>query len=489
MLGMLSYAQTVNLTFTARDTNNRYVRLDGVVIDNLTQGWQETLYWPDTILTMTLATGVDNVVRESNHSPLQLSQNTPNPFDGVTYANLVLPELGNVMVEITDISGHIVGAKKFLPLQKGTHQLRITLSTSGVYFLTARQNGQVVSVKMVNHGQGGANHIDIVGNVGTQFIASESNPLPPTGSLNENVGMQFIASESNKTQKSPKNVTNNPFAMGDQMTYVGYATINNEEEASYSIEQAQDSSQTLVLLFNVAMGVEDGQPCPGTSTVTDYDGNVYNTVKIGNQCWMRENLRTTHYADGTFIPVDSNPQISVGLYCVNPPYRYAPNGDTNNVSIYGWLYNWYAVMNGENSSYANPSGVQGVCPEGWHVPGFYEWDELGLYVKQQSAFVCGDTNLNVGKSLAAAELWDSFEGPCCIGNTVTTNNATGFSALPAGFFQAGSFSQFGREARFSSSSNRWEDVILIRNLYHDQTDLAVYFSYANDGISVRCVRD
>ena len=467
MLGMLSYAQTVNLTFTACDTNNRYVRLDRVVIENLTQGWQETLYWPDTILTMTLATGLDDVVRESNHLPLQLLQNTPNPFEGTTYTTLALAKSGDVSVEITDVAGRIVETHNITSLQKGIHQLCITLSTSGVYFLTARQNGQVVSVKMVNHGQGGANHIDIVGNVGTQFIVSESN----------------------KTQKSPKNVTNNPFAMGDQMTYVGYATINNEDVASYSIEQAQDSSQTLVLLFNVATGVEDGQPCPGTPTVTDYDGNVYNTVKIGNQCWMRENLRTTHYADGTFIPVDSNPQISVGLYCVNPPYRYAPNGDTNNVSIYGWLYNWYAVMNGENSSYANPSGVQGVCPEGWHVPGFYEWDELGLYVKQQSAFVCGDTNLNVGKSLAAAELWDSFEGPCCVGNTVATNNATGFSALPAGFFQAGSFSQFGREARFSSSSNRWEDVILIRNLYHDQTDLAVYFSYANDGISVRCVRD
>lgn len=467
MLGMLSYAQTVNLTFTACDTNNRYVRLDRVVIDNLTQGWQETLYWPDTILTMTLATGLDDVIRESNHLPLQLLQNTPNPFDGTTYTTLILAKSGDVSVEITDVAGRIVETHNITSLQKGIHQLRITLSTSGVYFLTARQNGQVASVKMVNHGKGGASHIDIVGNVGTQFIASETN----------------------KTQKSPKSVTNNPFVMGDQMMYVGYATINNEEVASYSIEQAQDSTQTLVLLFNVATGVEDGQPCPGTPTVTDYDGNVYNTVKIGNQCWIRENLRTTHYADGTFIPVDSNPQISVGLYCVNPPYRYAPNGDTNNVSIYGWLYNWYAVMNGENSSYANPSGVQGVCPEGWHVPGFYEWDELGLYVKQQSAFVCGDTNLNVGKSLAAAELWESFEGPCCVGNTVTTNNATGFSALPAGFFQAGSFSQFGREARFSSSSNRWEDVILIRDLYHDQTDFAVYFSYANDGISVRCVRD
>ena len=191
MLGMLSYAQTVNLTFTACDTNNRYVRLDRVVIDNLTQGWQETLYWPDTILTMTLATGLDDVIRESNHLPLQVLQNTPNPFDGTTYTTLILAKSGDVSVEITDVAGRIVETHNITSLQKGIHQLRITLSTSGVYFLTARQNGQVASVKMVNHGKGGANHIDIVGNVGTQFIASETN----------------------KTQKSPKSVTNNPFVI------------------------------------------------------------------------------------------------------------------------------------------------------------------------------------------------------------------------------------------------------------------------------------
>ena len=468
MFGMLSYAQTVNLTFTACDTNNRYVRLDRVVIDNLTQGWQETLYWPDTILTMTLATGVDNVVRESNHLPLQLLQNTPNPFEGTTYTTLILAKSGDVSVEITDVAGRVVETRNIASLQQGTHQLRITLSTSGVYFLTVRQNGQVASIKMVNGGKGGANHIDIVGNVGTQFIASETN----------------------KTQKSPKSVTNNPFVMGDQMMYVGYATINSEEVASYSIEQAQDSSQTLVLLFNVATGVEDGQPCPGTPTVTDYDGNVYNTVKIGNQCWMRENLRTTHYADGTFILADSTPQSSTNpMGPNNSPYRYAPDGDTNNVVVYGWLYNWHAVMYDDSTSYHNPSGVQGVCPDGWHVPSYTEWEELETCVKEQSVFVCGDTNMNVGKAFAAPGLWESYEGTCCVGNMMATNNATGFSALPAGIFQAGVFSGFGQEACFASSSNRWGDVILTRDLYYNRPNFTLEYCYINDGISVRCVRD
>ena len=88
----------------------------------------------------------------------------------------------------------------------------------------------------------------------------------------------------------------------------------------------------------------------GTSTVKDYDGNVYNTVPIGNQCWMKENLRTTHYSNGASITLGTS-------YGVSTPARYYPNHDSANVGSYGYLYNWAAVMNGAASSGANPSKV------------------------------------------------------------------------------------------------------------------------------------
>jgi len=91
----------------------------------------------------------------------------------------------------------------------------------------------------------------------------------------------------------------------------------------------------------------------------DYDGNSYEVVRIGNQIWMAENLKSLHYTDGSPI---------TGVY--------AFNDDENNVDDYGRLYTWTAIMNGMSSSSSNPSGIQGVCPDKWHLPGDAEWMEL-----------------------------------------------------------------------------------------------------------------
>ena len=141
-------AQTVTLTFTGRDASNQYVPLNRVVVSNLTRGWQDTLFWPDTVLVMTDQTGIDDFVTDGFH----LSQNNPNPFNGTTYVNLNVTEPGEVSLVMTDISGRIVGANHYSPLQLGIHEIRITLSSAGIYFLTARQNGMTSSVKMVNIG-------------------------------------------------------------------------------------------------------------------------------------------------------------------------------------------------------------------------------------------------------------------------------------------------------------------------------------------------
>ena len=466
LLCLSFYAQTVTLTFTARDTNDHYVQLDRVVINNFTEGWQETLYWPDTVLTMQVEMGIGDV--ETFHeTSLQLSQNSPNPFSGTTYATLMLPEAGDVLVEITDVNGRIVETHGRASLQAGTHQLRVTLSTAGVYFLTVRMNGQSSSIKMVNQGNGGKDEIVITSNVWTPFMASAS-PNP---------------------KGAPKGLSTNPFHLGDQMMYVGYATVNGEEVASFSVEQTQNESQTIMLRFAISHSAPDGQPCLGAPTVTDIDGNVYNTVQLGNQCWMRENLRTTRFANGDSILIDPNPVSLNYMQEVNlNPYRYVPNNDSSNVLVYGYLYNWSALMRGDSCSYAVPSGVQGICPDGWHVPSFYEWEELRICVTEQNAFICGDTNINVGKSLAAADYWDLCEEACCVGNNQSSNNATGFSACPAGIYHNGTWSEFGQHACFASTSDRW-DWIMSYDLYYDKVYVRVFLHPKNDGLSVRCIRD
>ncbi len=109
----------------------------------------------------------------------------------------------------------------------------------------------------------------------------------------------------------------------------------------------------------------------GTS-VSDYEGNEYGVVQIGNQIWMTENLKTTHYADGIAIPLVTynTAWANLGDNNTDDAYCYYNN------SQYGALYIWAAAMNGAVSSTANPGGIQGACPDGWHLPSDAEWAEL-----------------------------------------------------------------------------------------------------------------
>lgn len=222
--------------------------------------------------------------------------------------------------------------------------------------------------------------------------------------------------------------------------------------------------------------------CGDPNNLTDYDGNTYNSVRIGTQCWMKENLRTTHYADGTSIPL----VMSAGTYS-SYAYRYYPNNDSNTVNDYGYLYNWTAVMNGATSSETNPSGVQGICPTGWHVPSNTEWNQLCNTLRNQSEYLCNNNTSNIAKAVASPTGWGTSTTECAVGNMPDANNVAGFGAMPAGYMNA-SFSNFGYYARFwttkisSSSATAYY-------LYNTSADI-FYTTYSRSyAASVRCIRD
>ena len=192
----------------------------------------------------------------------------------------------------------------------------------------------------------------------------------------------------------------------------------------------------------------------GTSKMYDIDGNEYTTVKIGNQCWMKENLRTTRYADGGTI-YKGGINDSSATY----GYRYSPTNDDANVSIYGYQYNKAAVMHGASSSATSASNVQGVCPENWHMPSNAEWEEMLNAVSNTSQYYCGSSTSNtqyyfygIAKALAAQNYWDYSNSSCSPGYNSYNNNATGFSALPASFHSKYTNSATGKEAYFWSST-------------------------------------
>ena len=221
------------------------------------------------------------------------------------------------------------------------------------------------------------------------------------------------------------------------------------------------------------------------NAVSDIDGNSYDAVQIGNQVWMAENLRTTRYADGTTIPLGTSTSTITS-------YRYNPNNNANNVPTYGYLYNWLAVMHGESSSESNPSGVQGICPNGWHVPSDAEWTQLTNYMMTQPAYMASGNADHLAKALAATWGWNITSYTDAPSDNPSTNNATGFSALPAGFYGAYcgnyDYGAFGYGAFFWSATE-YDDgyVAYARRLYYAD----VYRSgYSEDyGFSVRCVRD
>lgn len=234
---------------------------------------------------------------------------------------------------------------------------------------------------------------------------------------------------------------------------------------------------------------ENGHEYPSTANVIrnavkDIDGNKYDAVRIGNQVWMAENLKTTHYADGTEISLGN--QVSD-----SQAYRYYPMGLESYVKSYGYLYNWAAVMHGESGTEANPSEVQGICPEGWHVPSHAEWQELTTYLKSHSIYTSNGNTDHIAKAICATWGWGDCSEEDAPGNILTTNNASGFSAVPAGTVdQSGQVGGLGTEAEFWSST----DFLGVPNAvfcgvyyYIPRVNVGNLDKY--EGLSVRCVQD
>lgn len=209
------------------------------------------------------------------------------------------------------------------------------------------------------------------------------------------------------------------------------------------------------------------------------DGQEYQIVKIGEQWWMAENLKATKYSDSTAIPRVDGTSGWVALGYADKAYCYYDNSTTNG-DIYGALYTWAAAMNGAATSNMNPSGIQGVCPTGWHIPSITEFAELANYVND-----IGDPSISGGllKETGTSH-W--------VGPNQGATNSTGFTALPSGNRDpSGGFGRLGRNAYFFSSSQSESDSIQAWILFlgYDFSTLILKTHGIEYGVPVRCVKD
>jgi len=211
-------------------------------------------------------------------------------------------------------------------------------------------------------------------------------------------------------------------------------------------------------------------------TVTDLDGNVYHTVTIGTQIWMTENLKTTLYNDGTAIPSVTDDKAWWNL--TTPGYCWYNNDAATYKNTYGALYNWYSVNTGK------------LAPTGWHVPSDAEWTTLENYLTANGYNNDGSTSGNYfAKSLSATTSWDINTGTSTIGNDLSKNNRTGFSALPGGARNGIWFFNAGAHGYWWSSSEYFYGVAWVRGLNYDGSGMDLDNCYETYGFSVRCVKD
>ncbi len=220
--------------------------------------------------------------------------------------------------------------------------------------------------------------------------------------------------------------------------------------------------------------------------VTDYDGNVYNTVLIGYQCWMKENLKTTHYADGISIPYVPNEYVWSYQSYSDKAYCYL-NNDTSNASTFGALYTWAAVMNGETSNNSVPGTVQGICPTGWRVPSDEEWKILegevdsSFYYPHTEWDQTGYRGTDAGHNLKTTTAWT---------NNGNGSDSYGFSAYPSGTrSNSGSYSSIGETAGWWTCTQAGSNDAYSRELYSTSSQAYRTSPYQDFGKSVRCIRD
>ena len=430
MTGAMGQKQSFELTFTAID-NAVYIQLDSIKVMNCTHLSDTVLYWPDTTLTYEITPGdlllyigyamsyPVGVHSFSNRlTQFHLFQSYPNPVRDQAVISLSLPSKGSVNIKIADIRGRVT-LNFDRELKEGTHSFIFHPGDERVYILTTRWNGITQSIKILTEGP----------------ISGKTCRLEYIGIENGNPALkQSLAATNLVVQES--GILDTP---GTNKTYT----------------------------FQFATNI----PCPGTPTV-EYEGQVYKTIQIFSQCWLKESLNV-----GTMIPVTQEMSNNSVIE------KYCYNNEVDSCTKYGGLYQWDEMM-----QYTTTQGVQGICPSGWHLPTDEECKVLEGAVDSQ--YGIGDPEwddlytrgFDAGTNLKTTSGWN-------YGGNGT--DLFGFSGLPDGNrFSNGYFSNVGFLGYWWSSTEydniyAWSRYLSCYNWGVSRRNL---FSKGN-GFSVRCLRD
>jgi uncharacterized protein (TIGR02145 family) len=344
----------------------------------------------------------------------------PNPMSEQSTLIFNASDYGIAVIGVVDLSGKTVYQISTM-LSPGVNSFRISGISQGLYFVKVTGKNYFYSAKLISQSM-------LQSEAGIKYVSSVKNT--PGNQL-----------------KSSAATIDMPYTDGDQLLFKGISGIYSTIVADVPV-----SSKTITFNFVAC---------------TDTGNNNYSIVKIGTQVWMAENLKVGIRIDGIQEQTNNN---TIEKYCYN--------NDVNNCNTYGGLYQWNEMM-----QYVTTSGVQGICPSGWHIPTDAEWTVLTSFLGDG---VAGGKMKSTGTVEAGTGLWHSP-------NTGATNES-GFTAVPAGHrFINGSFYSIGDNGNWWSSSARaaWSYTFnaWYRTLHSNYNNESRNYGYKNYGFSVRCVRD
>ncbi|HNQ66816.1 MAG TPA: FISUMP domain-containing protein [Bacteroidales bacterium] len=378
-----SYSQDVVIYVQAKHENTP-VELDTIIIENLNNGSIASLYdlpIEHTNYEINLSQGAEvNYISQNFVSDADLKVLT-NEI-GFCSFTVFSDKSNRLKAELFDIKGQLLFETNSTT-NEGLNTYDFFNGYSGLGILKITSLTGVYSIKIVGNGD-----------YGTSLINRES--------------------QENNVLSSSKSVKSEfTYNIGDTIKITAKKT--NYHSNTIVIKPENDENYKIYISC----------PCAEVPTVTDYDGNIYNTVQIGNQCWMKENINTTHYADGTEIPDGTGVDNGAGQSVYANYYFNYDDNPTNSIKC-GKLYTWAATINGyESNNDELLNGVRkGICPDGWHVPSDEEWLELEMYVDDSILpDFYGERGTDVGIKLKSCMFWQ---------DSISNTNMFGFAIIPCG---------------------------------------------------------
>lgn len=414
-VSLKSFALNYTISFTGTGASTT---VESVIVQNLTKGTTVTVPNGNVLNLTDVATSIEKEIEMANGINIY-----PNPIHEKSTVSFIAKSTGIAQINIFSLEG-----KKLIGLSRnftqGNNSFQVTVP-NGVFLLQVQGNGFSYNTKLI----------------------SRLNPETKSQITFTSDENQFVI----KPQKSKSAVTTMLYTAGDQLLYKGisgnYCTIVTDKPTE---------SNTTNFEF-----IE----------CKDADNNYYSVVKIGNQTWMAENLKTSRYQNSDLINTTSPATKDISIES-NPSYQWSFDGNESNVADFGRLYTWFAI-----------NDIRNVSPFGWHISSDEEWKTMEQFLGMSliASNDVGWRGLDEGSKLKSVQNWSMSSN---------SSNSTGFSAIPAGARDINnSFNSL--VAGYWWCSNEYEtNYAWSRSLFPDHLNTSRGWGFTKKyGLSVRCVKN